>query len=469
MLSAFKIRSIQTARNIVVCNPYSEQIIDTVPKSTVEDVREAVALAKRYDFSLSAWQRCEILRRFTELLDAEREAVARLIAMESGKTIKDARAEIACAYRTFMVCAEEANRINGEVLPLDAVAGAKRGYGGVVREPLGVIVAITPPNFPLDLVAHKVGPAIAANNPIIVKPSSLTPLTALKMAEMLVRAGLPAQMLQVITGHSLEIGDELVTHPDVAKVTFGGSVEVGRAIGARMDGLRASYMALGASNPMIVLADADLDKAVPAAIDGAFGHNGQRCTSLSRLIVEEEIADRFIERLVDATRALVVGDPLSDATDVGPLSTESAAIKIEFRVAGARRRGAKLLHGGEREGALYWPAVLDRVHSGDPLVVEETFGPVAPIVRVRDYDHAIEVTNASGFGLQAGLFTNDLAKAMDASRRLEAGAVMINDAAGLRAGHPTFGGAKDSGIGRQCVRHAVESMTRTKTTVFGSA
>lgn len=469
MLSALNIRSIETARRIQVCNPYSEQIIDTVPKSSVEDVRQAIAHAKSYDYRLSAWQRYEILHTFTEILDREREEVARLIAMESGKTIKDCRAEVSRSYQTFLLSAEEAKRINGEVLPLDAVAGTKRGYGMVVREPLGVIVAITPFNFPLNLVAHKVGPAIAANNPIVVKPSSLTPLTAFKMAEMLARAGLPPEMLHIVAGDSREIGDVLVTHPDVAKVTFTGSVEVGKAICAKMDGLKASCMELGGNDPMIVLADADLDKAVPAAIDGAFGHNGQRCTSVKRFIVEDSIADRFVERFVEATRELVVGDPMDSATDVGPVSTEAAAIELEARVARSCRVGAKLLHGGNRKGALYSPAVLDHVEPNDPLVVEETFGPVAPFIRVRDYEHAIEVANATEFGLQAGIFTNDLNKAMDAARRIEAGAVMINNAPGFRAEHLPFGGVKDSGIGREGVKYAVESMTRTKMTVFGSA
>lgn len=455
-------------RCIEVRNPFNDALVGTVPKADVEELVEAIERASTYDYRLTAWQRYEILHQFSGLIKRHFDEFVELISLESGKTVKDAAVEVNRSYQTFLLSAEEAKRINGEILPIDAAAGMVKGLGLVVREPIGLVVAITPFNYPLNLVGHKVGPAIAANNPVIVKPSSLTPLTALKMEELLFEAGLPREMLHVITGDAGEIGTELVTNPKVAKVTFTGSAEVGHAICAKMTGLKASCMELGGNDPLILLDDADLDAALPIAVDGALGNNGQRCTSVKRLIIDDSIADAFIERFTKQAKALVVGDQMDPDTDVGPLITEQAAAEIEERVKAARANGAKLLCGGEREGALFWPAVLDQVSSDDPIVNLETFGPVAPFIRVRGFDEAIEVANATRFGLQAGIFTQNLARAMEASKRIEAGAVIVNNAPGYRAEHLPFGGVKDSGIGREGVKYAVESMTRTKMTVIGS-
>lgn len=454
--------------SISVHNPFDGSVVGSVAKLSVDDIREAIREAANYDFALSAWDRYEILHQFCGLLHKKAEEYARLISEESGKTIRDSRVEVKRSYQTFLLSAEEAKRINGEVLPIDAAAGMKKGFGLVMREPIGLVVAITPFNYPLNLVAHKVGPAIAANNPVIVKPSGLTPLTAYKMAEDLCEAGLPESMLHVVSGSSNELGDELITNPLVAKVTFTGSAQVGAKICAKMTGLKAKCMELGGNDPLIVLGDADLDKALPIAVEGALGNNGQRCTSIKRIIIEESIADRFIESFVHEARQLVVGDQLSEETDVGPLITEDAALDIERRVGNSMTRGARLLAGGRREGALYWPAVLDRVAGCDPIVVEETFGPVAPFIRVKSFEEAIAVANSTEFGLQAGIFTRDLEKAMVASGRLQAGAVIINNAPGYRAEHLPFGGVKQSGLGREGVKYAVESMTRLKMTVIGS-
>ena len=452
-----------------VCNPYNGELVDTIVKTTVESLTQRIEEATTYDFRLTAWQRYEILHEFSCLLNRRSDEFARLISLESGKTIRDAQVEVNRSYQTFLLSAEEAKRLNGEVLPIDAAAGMNRGLGLVAREPIGPIVAITPFNYPLNLVAHKVGPAIAANNPVIVKPSSLTPLTALKMAKGLFEAGLPEEMLHIVPGDARVLGDELVTHPKVAKVTFTGSAEVGKRNCEKMKGLKAQCMELGGNDPLIVLSDADLDKALPIAVAGALGNNGQRCTSIKRLIIEEEVADEFIERFVEASEALVVGDQLYADTDVGPLITEEAALEIQWKVSGAVINGAKLLCGGRREGALYWPAVLDHVDPRDPLVTTETFGPVAPFIRVRGFREAIEVANATDYGLQAGIFTRNLEHAMEAAKHIQAGAVIINNAPGYRAEHLPFGGVKDSGIGREGVKYAVESMTRLKMTVIGSA
>lgn len=452
-------------RTIAVRNPYDDSTIDTVPKATVADVERAIAAAAGYDYRLTAWQRYEILHRFCELLEAHADAFADVISREGGKSRKDALGEVKRSHQTFLMSAEEAKRINGEMIPVDAAAGMPKYFGLVLREPIGPVVAIAPFNYPLNLVAHKVGPALAANNPVIVKPSSLTPLTALKMAEGLLEAGLPPEMLHVLTGDSSEIGDALITHPAVSKVTFTGSVPIGKAICAKV-GMKAVCMELGGNDPLIVLADADQDKALPIAVDGAFGNNGQRCTSIKRIIIEEAVADEFIGRFVERTERLTVGDPLAPGTDIGPVITAAAAEEIEARIAAAVDAGATLLCGGRREGALLWPTVLDRVTPDNPIVADETFGPVAPFIRVRDFEEAVAVANDSAFGLQSGIFTRDLDKAMEAARRIQAGAVMINKAPGFRAEHLPFGGIKDSGIGREGVKYAVESMTRLKTVVI---
>ena len=456
------------ARCIEVRNPFNGDLVGTVPKASVEELKDAIECASIYDHRLTAWQRYEILHEFSGLLKRHFDEFVELISLESGKTVRDAAVEVNRSYQTFLLSAEEAKRINGEILPIDAAAGMVKGLGLVVREPIGVVVAITPFNYPLNLVAHKVGPAIAANNAVVVKPSSLTPLTALRMEALLLEAGLPREMLHVVTGDASEIGTELVTNPLVAKVTFTGSAEVGHAICAQMTGLKASCMELGGNDPLILLDDADLDAALPIAVDGALGNNGQRCTSIKRLIIDDSIADAFVDRFTEKAKALVVGDQMDPGTDVGPLITEQAAAEIEERVKASRANGSKLLCGGQRRGALFWPAVLDHVSIDDPIVNLETFGPVAPFIRVKGLDEAIEVANATPFGLQAGIFTRNLANAMDASKRIQAGAVIINNAPGYRAEHLPFGGVKDSGIGREGVKYAVESMTRTKMTVIGS-
>lgn len=456
---------IDTERKIEVLNPYNQELIDTVPKATVEHVKQAIAAAANYDFHLTAWDRYEILYTFCQLLKKHEDELVQLISKEAGKPLKESIIEINRSYQTFLVSAEEAKRINGEIIPVDAIKGIPKKIGFVIREPIGVIVAITPFNYPLNLVAHKVGPAIAANNPVVLKPSSLTPLTALKMAELFLKANLPPEMLHVVTGNSREIGDELVVNPLVQKVTFTGSVPIGKAICERM-GMKKVSMELGGNDPLIILEDADIEAAVSCAVVGAFGNNGQRCTSIKRIIIQESIAEKFIEPFVEKTKNLRVGNQLDPSTDIGPLITEEAAKEIEEIVNSAITNGAKTLCGAKREGAVYWPTVLDHVNPSFRLVKEETFGPIAPIIRVKDFDEAIETANCTSYGLQSGIFTNDLKKAMEAAIKIQAGAVMINEGPGFRAEHLPFGGVKDSGIGREGVKYAIHEMTRLKTIVL---
>lgn len=456
---------IDTERRINVFNPFNQEIIDTVPSATVQHVRQAVAAAADYDFSLTAWERYEILHSFCALLKKHEDQFIELISKESGKPIKESIAEVNRSYQTFLISAEEAKRINGEILPVDAVKGLPKRLAFILREPVGVVAAITPFNYPLNLVAHKVGPAIAANNAVILKPSSLTPLTALKMAELLLQAGLPPKMLHVITGKSSEIGDEIVTNPLVRKITFTGSVPVGKAICGKI-GMKKVCMELGGNDPLIVLKDANIEEAVSCAVVGAFGNNGQRCTSIKRIIIEESIADQFIERFVERTAKLKVGNQMDPSTDIGPLITEKNAKEIEGKVSSAISNGAKLIYGGKRVDSLYWPSILDFVSPKSRIVVEETFGPVAPFIRVKNFDEAIAVANSTAYGLQCGIFTNDLKHAVEAARNIRAGAVIINDGPGFRAEHLPFGGVKDSGIGREGIKYAIEDMTQLKTIIL---
>ncbi len=456
---------IDADRKIKVVNPLNQELIDTVPMATVSQVKRAIDGAADYHFQLTAWERYEILNTFCQLLKKHKEEFANLISRESGKPIKESFIEIERAYHTFLFSAEEAKRINGEILPIDALRQFPQKWGLVIKEPIGVIVAITPFNYPLNLAAHKVGPAIAANNAVVLKPSSLAPLTAIKMAELFLKAGLPKEMLQVVTGDVMEIGDELIQNPLVKKVTFTGSVEVGKAICKKI-GMKKVTMELGGNDPLIILEDADIEGAVSGAVLGAFGNNGQRCTAVKRIIIQESIADKFIQLFVEKTKVLSVGDQMDPSTDIGPLITEKAAKKVEKMVDLTIKKGGKLLYGAKRQGSLYWPTIIDYVDAKDPLVMEETFGPVAPIIRVKSFEEAISVANCTNYGLQSGIFTNDLRKAIEAIKRIKAGAVIINGVPGFRAEHLPFGGVKDSGLGREGVRYAIDDLTNFKTVVL---
>jgi lactaldehyde dehydrogenase len=317
------------------------------------------------------------------------------------------------------------------------------------------------------LAAHKVGPAIASNNPVVLKPSSLTPLTALKMAGLFLEAGLPPEMLHVVTGDHDEIGDELISNPLVKKITFTGSVPVGKSICEKI-GMKRICMELGGNDPFIILEDANIEEAVSCAVTGAFGNNGQRCASIKRIIIEESVADHFTEYFVEKTKPLSVGNQMDPETDIGPLIIEKAAIKVEEAVNLSIADGAKLLYGGKRQETLFWPTVLDYVNPVSSIVVEETFGPVAPVIRVKSFDEAIHVANNTNYGLQAGVFTNSINKAMEAVRRLQVGTVMINNGPNFRAENLPFGGVKDSGLGREGVKYAIEEMTQMKTVIINN-
>jgi glyceraldehyde-3-phosphate dehydrogenase (NADP+) len=410
-------------------------------------------------------QRMKILNRAADIICDRHEEHARTIAQEGIKTIREARIEVTRCVETIRISAEEARRLDGETISFDQMPGSENRFGYYIREPIGIIGAITPFNDPLNLVAHKVGPAIAGGNAIIVKPDSKTPLSALNLAKAIHEAGAPAGVLQVITGPGREVGDVLVTDSRVRMISFTGGNSVGEAIACKA-GLKKLGMELGSNSPVIVMADADMDLAIKATVSGAYWAAGQNCLHVQRLLVQNDIYDKFASRFVAAAEAYKVGDKLDEATDMGPLINKQEAIRIENMVNESLENGATLLTGGIRTGSFYAPTLLGDVPDTTAISQEEIYGPVTVIYRFDTLGEAIERANNVGFGLQAGIFTQNLNTAFEASKRLHCGGVMINDSTDYRIDAMPFGGVKGSGLGREGVRFALEEMTEPKLVCF---
>ncbi|KQX49232.1 aldehyde dehydrogenase [Paenibacillus sp. Root444D2] len=451
-------------KTIDVFDPQDNSLIATVPSASAEDMHYAIEQAKegfRIAAAMPVYERIAILNRAAAWIEEHTEEYAVTIAREGSKTIREARKEVRRCMETLRISAEEARRIHGETIPFDQMPGSENRIGYYYRFPIGVIGAITPFNDPLNLVAHKVGPAIAAGNAIIVKPSLATPLSAFMLAEALVNAGLPPKILSVITGESREIGDVLVTHPDVRMISFTGGLETGKSI-MQKAGLKKMSMELGSNSPAIVLNDADLPNAVASTVSGAFWAAGQNCLGVQRIYVQEGVYEQFVSEFVSQTKQYRIGDKLSEHTDMGPLINEKEAKRIESWVNEALEKGGKLLCGGIREGAFYYPTAMESVPTDCKLAKEEVFGPVVTIYPVSDLESAIQQANSVDFGLQAGIFTKDLEKAFIAVRQLDVGGVMINDSSDYRIDAMPFGGVKGSGLGREGVKFTVHEMTEPK-------
>jgi glyceraldehyde-3-phosphate dehydrogenase (NADP+) len=456
------------AGDIPVHDPFSQEIVDSVPKGTAEDVERAVAAAlEGYHVNrrLSTGERARILRRTAELLEERHEEFAVLIAKEGSKTIREARKEAYRCTQTLRVSGEEATRILGETISFDQQKGSENRRGYFYRFPIGVIAAITPFNDPLNLVAHKVGPAMAGGNGVVLKPATVTPLSALKLAELFLEAGLPPKVLNVVTGPGGEVGAAMVSHPRVRMVSFTGGVEAGLEV-ARAAGLKKIGMELGSNSPVIVMADCDLPEAVESCVSGAFWAAGQNCIGVQRIYVEEEVFHPFKEAFVARTLRYKVGPKLEEDCDMGPLITESEAIRVENWVEEAVSFGARVECGHTREGAVYWPTVLTGVGSGMKVDCKEIFGPVVSLYPVKDLEEGIRRANAVDFGLQAAVFTSSLASAFTAVEGLEAGAVIVNDSTDYRMDAMPFGGIKNSGLGREGIRFALQEMTEPKAVCF---
>jgi glyceraldehyde-3-phosphate dehydrogenase (NADP+) len=455
-------------QRIEVRNPYDDSLLDTVPSASVEDVKAAVGAAVdgyAINRDLPAHKRMEILRRTADIVKERGEEFARTIATEGSKTIREARKEAGRAVNTLMVSAEEARRILGETVPFDTVAGSENRVGYYYRFPIGVIAAITPFNDPLNLVAHKLGPAIAGGNSVVLKPATVTPLSALKLAEAFQEAGLPPNVLNVVTGHGHIIGPTLVGDERVRMVSFTGGTEAGLEV-LRLAGLKKIGMELGSNTPAIVMDDADLEQAVELCVSGSFWAVGQNCIGVQRIYVHTSVYVEFERRFVERTLRMKTGYQLDEDADMGPMITEREAKRIESWVNEAVEQGARLLCGGTRNGAIYDPTVLADVPPGARVDREEVFAPVVSLYRVSDLDEAIRKSNDVPFGLHAGIFTRSIDTAFRAIRELDVGGVMINDSSDYRLDQMPFGGVKQSGLGREGIKFALLEMTEPKVVCF---
>jgi aldehyde dehydrogenase (NAD+) len=439
-------------------------VVGTCPKATVDDIRQAFAVAKAYKPTLSRADRSAILRKTAEILVARRQQIAELITAESGLSLKDTLYEVGRAYDVFHLASGVVIKDDGEIFSCDITPHGKKRRIYTQRDPLlGVISAITPFNHPLNQVAHKVAPSIATNNRMVLKPSEKTPLSALMLADVLYEAGLPREMFQVVTGDPKEIADTLLTDPNVDLITFTGGVSVGKYIATHM-GYRRAVLELGGNDPLIVMEDADIEEAATLAAAGSYKNSGQRCTAVKRMIVHEAVADKFVELLLEKTKAVKYGDPSNPDTDMGTVIDEASAIYCEEAVNDAVKAGAKLLHGNIRKGALYSPTVVDHVPYDCRLVHIETFGPVSPVIRVKNIDEAIKISNSTAYGLSSGICTNRLDYITRFVRELEVGTVNVREVPGYRIEMSPFGGIKDSGLGyKEGVIEAMKCFTNVKT------
>jgi putative phosphonoacetaldehyde dehydrogenase len=450
---------------IEVLNPYTGEVVGTVPAARPEHVRAAFAQARAFKPKLSRYERQQILMRTAETLTRRKEEIARLITAESGLCWKDSLYEAGRAYDVYSFAAQLTIKDDGEIFSCDISPQGKSRRIYTMRLPLlGVVSAITPFNHPLNMVSHKLAPAIATNNRVVLKPTELTPLTALLLADILYEAGLPPEMLSVVTGNPSTMGDAMITDPDADLVTFTGSVRVGKYI-AEKAGYKRLVLELGGNDPLIVMEDADLDKAAELAVLGATKNSGQRCTAVKRILVVESIADRFAEKVLARAKTLKAGDPMDPATDVGCVINERSARLFESRVEDAVAKGAALLHGNDRQGALYPPTVLDRVPADCELVREETFGPIIPMIRCPDDIGAvIRTSNATAYGLSSGVCTNRLDYITRFVSELEVGTVNVWEVPGYRIEMSPFGGIKDSGLGyKEGVIEAMKGFTNVRT------
>ncbi|TDL60165.1 aldehyde dehydrogenase family protein [Paenibacillus amylolyticus] len=448
--------------------PYSGETLAEVSSASAEEAEAAVVAAVQAGKAMRqmpAHQRADILYKLSSMLEERKEEAARIIALEAAKPITAALAEVDRTVETYRFAAEEAKRLTGETVPMDAAKGGEGRIGYTMRQPLGVIGAITPFNFPMNLVAHKVGPALAAGNTIVLKPAEQTPLSSYYIANLLQEAGLPDGALNVVSGDGKTIGDVLVEHPRVAHITFTGSPAVGTNIRSKA-GLKRVTLELGSNAAVIVDKDADLDKVVPRCVTGAFTYQGQVCISLQRIYVHRDISEEFIRRFAEAAKQVVVGDPLSPDTVVSALITSKDVQRTLDWIEEAKQAGAEVAAGGQAEGGVLRPTVLINVPRDAKVSCQEVFAPIVVINTVDSVEEGIEHVNDSIYGLQAGVFTNDIHTALRAVDQIEAGGVMINDIPTFRVDHMPYGGVKQSGIGREGVKYAVEEMTELKFVMF---
>ena len=453
---------------VPVYNSYTGEIIGNVPQSTEQDVLHALDMAKKGEQigrKMAASERIAILKKAVTFMERDFDILSNLIATEGVKTISQARKEVHRALNTMQLSAEEASRISGATIPFNAVPGSEDRFGYEIKFPIGIVVAITPFNDPLNLVCHKLGPAIAAGNPVILKPSDYTPLVALKFGALLFEAGLPKEMLSIITGVPEYFGDALISDDRVRLITFTGGVAAAKVI-QRKAGLKKMVMELGSNSPVIVLSDADLEAAVESCVSGAFFASGQNCVGVKRIFVAEANYDSFLNSFVAQTAALKIGAPLTEDVDIGPIVSQQALAEIDQFVQESVQNGAQIVAGGRSIGNSYTPTVLVADCDNDIANRKEVFGPVVTISKVKNLEQAIACCNTSPFGLHTGVFTNDINTAHKAIDGLDCAGVMINDSSDYRIDAMPFGGVKLSGVGREGVKSTIEAMSETKVVCF---
>jgi acyl-CoA reductase-like NAD-dependent aldehyde dehydrogenase len=446
---------------IEVKNKYNGETVASLPLARREDLDAAIASAQRAApimADMPAYKRAEILLRAAALMRERYDDFAQTIAAEAGKALKFSRAEVDRAISTFTIASEEAKRLYGETIPLDAVPAGEGYFGFWTRRPVGVIAAISPFNFPLNLVAHKVAPAIASGNSLVLKPATSTPLAAVKLCQVLDEAGLPAGAINLVVGPGSSVGEWLITDPRIDKITFTGSPDVGRHI-LSVAGIKKVTLELGNTSPVIVAPDADLDFVAKRCAIGAYYNSGQVCISVQRIYSQKQVYEPFLEKFVKASEAMVVGDPLDERVDVGPMIDPHEVERIEGWVKEALDSGAKVLTGGKRDGTVYYPTVLTDVKPEMKVIAEEAFAPVASVIACDDFEESLRQANDTKFGLQVGVFTKDVDRVFKAVKRLNFGGVIINDTPVFRADHMPYGGNRQSGLGREGVRFAMEDMT----------
>nr|WP_272906671.1 phosphonoacetaldehyde dehydrogenase [Pseudochrobactrum asaccharolyticum] len=447
--------------------PYTNAVIGTVPAGRAEHAREAFRIAAAYKPKLTRYERQKILLRTAELLVSRKEEMADLITSELGISKMDSYYEVGRAYDVFTLAGQMCLHDDGEIFSCDLTPHGKARKIFTFREPLRAISAITPFNHPLNMVSHKVAPAIATNNCVVVKPTELTPMTALLLCDIMYEAGLPPEMLSVVTGLPKDIGSEMITNPDIDLITFTGGVPVGKMI-ANTAGYKRTVLELGGNDPLIILndlSDDDLAKAADLAVAGATKNSGQRCTAVKRILCQESVADRFVPMVLERAKKIRFGDPMDPKTELGTVVHEQAAARFEKLVYMAAEQGAKILYDPGRQGALLPPIVVDEVSHSSELVMQETFGPVIPIIRAPDDDDAlIALSNSTDFGLSSGVCTNDYRRMQKYIRGLNVGTVNIWEVPGYRIEMSPFGGIKDSGNGyKEGVIEAMKSFTNVKT------
>lgn len=452
-------------------SPHTKEVIAHIPQATREEVERAIAVAdgaRKQMAELTAYERAAILENVAQLFIENRQKAAEIIALEAAKPIKYALVEIDRTIETYKFAAEEAKRITGEMIPMDAAKNGANRFGYTIEQPLGVIGAITPFNFPQNLVAHKVGPAIAAGNTIVLKPASQTPLSALFLAEMIDQTSLPKGAFNVITGSGRTVGDALVESDKVKMITFTGSPAVGISIRNKA-GLKKVALELGSNAGLIIDRGVDLTQIVPKCVMGAFSNQGQVCISLQRTYVMDELFEEFLQQFTTATEQLVVGNPLEEKTDIAAMIHPNEQDRALDWVQEAVQNGAKIVAGGKIENGVFLPTILTDVSSNLKVSCQEVFAPIVVVNRISSIDEGISAINDSNYGLQAGIFTNDIQTAFHASKQLEVGGVMINDIPTYRVDQMPYGGVKESGTGKEGLKYAIHEMTETKLVVWNQS